>query len=835
MPDSSGPEAFGHVDHGSLQSISGWAFDPLSPDDPVELEILDRDRLICRAHAGTYRQDLEQSGYGDGRHGFAVELPADAFLGPVVDLRVRVRVTGQELAGCPLILPNRRVLLMPETLAEIEGAVAAAAAAARSSRELQPLALWLLRQLDTVWGRQSALESSARARTNRFFEMVGENTSLSSLLRQAAEAVVAQYKPLHLPEVPRPDVSVIVPAHNHFDYTYRCLASIIRHRPDASIEVLLTDDGSTDETVYAGFILSGGIRVLRTGANTGFVHAVNLAAAAARGRFLFLLNNDTEVEEHWLDELLGTFAEDGAVGVAGSKLLYPDGRLQEAGGIIWRQGTGMNWGRGDDPARPEYCYMRDADYVSGAALLIPRALFTQVGGLSDAYAPAYYEDTDLCFKVRAAGFRVVVQPLSRIVHHEGVTAGSDPDGDGAKRFQRINQRNFMAAWAEELQQFPLSGSDPRDAAERLVRRRALFIDDTVPTPDRDAGSNAALEHMRSLQRLGYQVSFVGADNMAKISPYTEALERVGIHCYYAPYYWSVEEIFRRETRPFDLFYVHRVANMTKYASMIRQRCPGSRIVFNVADLHHLRHEREAALRQSPVLERKAQALMAAELAAVAAADAVIVHSTHEQDVLAQAGVTTRVHVMPWTVRAEPGPAPFAARSGIALIGGYNHTPNVDAAEWLADTIMPLVAPQGIECLLVGSDMPDAMRALERPGVRVLGHVADLSTVLERVRLTVAPIRFGAGLKGKVLTSLAAGVPCVMTRCAAEGMGLPEAYDVAIADTADGLAERIIQVHADPALFAMLRDAGLAFVDQACAPSRIDALLAAACQRPWPAV
>ncbi len=188
-----------------------------------------------------------------------------------------------------------------------------------------------------------------------------------------------------------------------------------------------------------------------------------------------LLNNDTEVQEGWLDELVQTFARDPAIGIAGSKLLYPNGLLQESGGIVWRDGSAMNWGRNGDPDDPQYCFMRDVDYVSGAALMVERSVFEAVGGLSEEFAPAYYEDTDLCFKVRQAGRRVVVQPQSCVVHHEGVTSGTDPSTGGAKRFQRINHRTFEAKWSAVLQTHGLGDINLAAESERGVTKRALFI------------------------------------------------------------------------------------------------------------------------------------------------------------------------------------------------------------------------------------------------------------------------------------------------------------------------------------------------------------------------
>ena len=245
-------------------------------------------------------------------------------------------------------------------------------------------------------------------------------------------------------------------------------------------------------------------------------------------------------------------------------------------------------------------FLRDADWVSGAALMIERPLFDQLGGFDEYYAPAYYEDTDLAFRVRALGKRVVVQPASEIVHLEGVSAGTDTSGPGMKRFQVVNHAKFYRRWKDTLITHRLNGQQPEMEAERLVCRRAYFIDDSVPTPDQDAGSNAAVEHMRALLALGYKVTFLPADNMTRIDPYVRPSCRSwGIECPVHPYFWSVEEVFRKARHKPDLVYLHRYSNASKYATMVRRYFPECRIVYNVADLHFLRMETPCGDRPRP--------------------------------------------------------------------------------------------------------------------------------------------------------------------------------------------------------------------------------------------
>jgi len=175
--------------------------------------------------------------------------------------------------------------------------------------------------------------------------------------------------------------------------------------------------------------------------NSGFVHAVNAGIAAARGEFIVLLNNDTVVTPGWLDALVDRAKSDRRVGVVGAKLVYPDGRLQEAGGIVWRDGSAWNYGRYNDPDDPAYTLLADVDYCSGACLLVRADILNTLGGLDTRYVPAYYEDADLAFATRELGFRVVYEPKAVVCHIEGATSGRDIR-TGAKRYQEVNQEDF---------------------------------------------------------------------------------------------------------------------------------------------------------------------------------------------------------------------------------------------------------------------------------------------------------------------------------------------------------------------------------------------------------
>ena len=245
---------------------------------------------------------------------------------------------------------------------------------------------------------------------------------------------------------------------------------------------------------------------------------------------------------------------------------------------------------------------------------------------------------------------------------------------------------------------------------------------------------------------------------------------------------------RRQAGEFDLVYLHRVSNAAKYGELVRYHNPKARQIFSVADLHHLRYARQASAEDRPELSALSQRMRFVEYVAAVSADAVITHSAREAEDFGQT-CSHRQNPHRDVVDETPRPTriPFAQRSGVAFIGSYGHAPNLDAARWLIDEIMPAVRKRkpDIECLLVGSDMPEQLRRLCKDGVVAIGYVKDLAEIFDRVRLTVAPLTYGAGIKGKVIDSLSAGLPCVCTPIAAEGLDFPEALQACIAESADG--------------------------------------------------
>ena len=623
----------------------------------------------------------------------------------------------------------------------------------------------------------------------------------------------APFAPFAVPASDAPKASIVIPVFNQFAHTLACLRALAAHPPHGPVEIIVVDDGSSDETVSALPQVQG-LRYHRRAANGGFIAACNDGAALARGDYLVFLNNDTVPQPGWLDALLQTFEAHPEAGLVGAQLLYPDGRLQEAGGVVFADGSGWNYGRFDHPGDCRYASVRDCDYASGAAIALPRALFAQLGGFDTRYAPAYYEDTDLAFAVRASGKRVLYQPASRVVHMEGATAGTDT-GSGIKAYQVRNRGRFAEKWTHALGAQPAPGTLPSPATLHARQPQVLVIDALTPRPDHDSGSLRLVNLMRLLQEGGAHVVFLPA-NREHAGAATERLQQMGVEAWHAPFGGRAPAWLREHGHRFDTIVVSRHYVAREFLPLLRRHAPQARIVFDSVDLHYLREQRGAELAGDPALQRTAARTRALELGVMRAANITLVVSDTERELLARDAPDVRVDVLS-NLHELAGPGqPWAQRRDLVFVGGFRHPPNVDAVLWFAAEIFPAIRAQLPDVVFhcIGAHVPSGVQALAlRDGIRVHGHVPDIAPYMDGARIALAPLRYGAGVKGKINLSMAHGQPVVATSCAVEGMHLRDGEDVLVADDARAFADAVIRLYRDELLWNSLSRNGLANVER----------------------
>ncbi len=620
------------------------------------------------------------------------------------------------------------------------------------------------------------------------------------LMPQDARLVTeVEVSAVKLPTSETPVVSVIIPCYGKAWLTLQCLRSIAMYRPKAPFEVIVVDNASGDPDIERLGRVKG-LRLEVNGTNLGFLRSCNRAAGLARGDYLFFLNNDTLVCENWLEPLLAVFDEFPDAGLAGSKLIFPDGTLQEAGGIVWNDGSGWNYGRSDDPDKPEYNYVRQADYISGCAILVPRALWRELDGFDEHFAPAYCEDTDFAFRVRAAGKTVYYCPFSVVVHLDGASHGTDVTS-GVKAYQVVNTRKLFDRWRETLaaQHCPPGKEVMRARDRSLGRKTALVVDHYVPEPDQDAGSRTIMATVQALLDSGYAVKF-RPDNLMYSPEYTTLLQYMGVETIYGRYY-SFDDWMQANGEAIALAILSRPHVAPRYIPALRAHSKAT-IAYYGHDLHFRRIGMEAAAKGDAQRAAEADAVEVLERSTWKQVD-VVLYGSEEEAAVARSGAARAAAIAPYAYDDFADARVPPQNREILFVAGFGHPPNADAAVWLVEEIFPRILEQVPDARLaiVGSNPTAAVRALASDRVEVTGRVSEeeLRARYARARIALVPLRTGAGVKSKVVEALREGLPLVTTSVGAQGLPGIETL-VSIADEAQGLADAAVRLLVDDPLW-----------------------------------
>ena len=646
--------------------------------------------------------------------------------------------------------------------------------------------------------------------------------------RAELEAFLAEGGRLVLPTSETPVVSIIMVLFNQAELTFECLRSL-RQALDLPTEVILVDNASSDLT---GELLDriDGAKVQRNLENLHFLRGVNAAAGLARGRHLLLLNNDTRLEAGSIAAAAARLDAEPDLGAVGGRIILLDGSLQEAGSIIWNDGSCEGYGRGQDPWAPEFQFQRDVDYCSGAFLMLPRKLFNRLGRFDMAFAPAYYEETDLCMRIRQAGLRIGYEPKVRLSHFE---FGSSASSQSALELQAAHHGIFRERHAAVLRgAHRTPGSSSLRARMRGEHRgRVLIVDDQIPYPELGAGYPRALDLVRAAAAEGWFVTFYPATypdaDFASayriLPPDMEIAAELGND--------GLCGFMRARAGYYDAAVVSRPHNMEIFRACL-EKVPGfidmSRVVYDAEAIFALRDEARARMLERPPASSRIP--LSAELALGQGASVILAVNELEAANFRLAGARD-VRVLGHALEARPTEAPFEARRDLLFVGAMDEdeSPNADSLDFFVREVMPrLDALIGADWVLrvVGRNGAARVRSLAGPRVQLLGRIDDLRPLYAQSRVFIAPTRYAAGIPMKVQEAAARGLPSAVTSLLSRQLGWRDGEAVTVGDSAEDFARACQRLYQDAALWEAVRAGALARVASECTPAAFNATVAA---------
>jgi GT2 family glycosyltransferase len=622
-------------------------------------------------------------------------------------------------------------------------------------------------------------------------------------------------------------VTIIIPAYNNFVEVAVCIESIASFASSTNYSIIVADDASPDFN-FSVFGVLPGVRVVRNSTNCGYIENVNRAAAGISTPYLLSLNQDIVVCPGWLDEMVAEMERDARNAIVGPRVLDHEFKILEAGALIFQDAHAMHRGRRSVPDTPRFAYSRNVDYVSGCALLIRTDIWEALGGLDMHYKPAYYDDVDLCLRAHALGLRVRYAPLSCVIHFEGTSMGKDPsDQSSLKSFQLINQNKIAAVHQEVLSTHTDIHKKEQLDSHFSDGKKIVCVFDTMPHANRDGGSIDFELTVQYLVDLGFQVAAVFA---RAVSPQDTLLWRAsGVLC---------EQL----SSPYGRQIVSEADMIFSFGTMVgvrlsKEDLSGKKWIHHTSDIatRRLQAMNEILKDQQSVsaeasrwfigMPRDEKQMWEIEKPTLEGPTTTLFVTEQDlQYAINNGAIGNFVHFP--IFRGAPDTSQFSSplsQKTVGFVGSMTHSPNSDAVEYFLRDIWPSIYQQvpTARFLIWGSGIKPGQSAewSTKPGVEVRGWFANWEEVAAQTRVFVSPLRFGAGLKGKVVSSLIHGRPVIGTSTSFEGFDTSFLSDKVATDDPRLLINSTIEVLQSDDAYTHALQLGLAGIGSQFSRSR----------------
>ena len=631
---------------------------------------------------------------------------------------------------------------------------------------------------------------------------------------------------LKFPTLGHPALTVVLVFYNQAQLSLLCLRSLLEFA-DVSFRLIIVDNNSSDETPKLLEHIENA-HIIRNQENFGFVRAVNQAAEQVKTEYLLLLNNDAVIEEATLSTAINTLKSDSSIGAVGAKIKLLDGSLQEAGSIIWNDGACLGYGRGQDPMQPEFMFQRDVDYCSGAFLLFRCDEFHKLGAFDEAFAPAYYEESDFCIRLQKRGKRIIYNPRVNITHYEFASSGGM---EGASKLQLKHQQILCDKHPEYLSN-KLANDGTNSITARINNKHPniLVIDDCVPHPSLGSGYPRSAHILNSLCELNLNVSFYPlqfpVDDWGAVYSTLDSTIEVLLDRGRA----GLIPLLEKRKNFYQYIMVSRLHNMEIFNNIVDQDpalLEGSKVFYDAEAIFAPRDIMKMELLGQAITEDEKQKLIAKELNQARNAEKVISVSKMEADLYKHASYTNTV-VLGHALQAEPGNKGFDERSGILFVGALRDegSPNVDSLLWFVINVLPIIEQEipDIELYVVGDCSAPSLKTIECGNVQFLGRLDSITSTYNDRRLLIAPTRFAAGIPHKVHEAASRGMPSVTTGLLAKQLGWKHGKQLLVGDGAPKFAEQCVRLYRDEKLWRRVRSAGLQSISHECSDEKFQATL-----------
>lgn len=647
--------------------------------------------------------------------------------------------------------------------------------------------------------------------SNQYQLQHGDAEALKQQVTQTAtvdlENFIFSGERLEFPRFSKPVISIIIVTFNRAELTLVCLRSLLQIA-NCAYEVVVVDNCSTDKTAEL-FRQVSGVTFIQNEENLHFLLASNQGAKQARGQYLLFLNSDTQILPGTVSAALKVFYTLDAVGAVGAKLILPDDRLQEAGSIVWADGTCLGYGRGDNPFHCQYMYRKEVDYCSGAFLLTPKNLFEKLGGFDAAYKPAYYEEVDYCVRLQKAGFKVIYEPRVVVRHFE---FASSKKSENALRMQLERKGIFIEKHRRYLD------NQPKPFREKVIfgrqrghqEKRLLFIDERLPHVATGAGYPRANQIVKTALQAGWFVSVYPAifvePNEDWVSIYSDIPQEVEVLAL-APFGpGRLKHLLEERQGYYHTVMVSRPTTMQSLAPLFRDHAnlfEGAKIVYDAEAIFSLREKKLGELIGKPLSDDTFRSMLEKELLLANGAERITTVCSAEADNFRERGFKD-VHVLSHAVESYSSKIDFGQRKGILFLGAIHDDsgPNADSVFWFIDHVLPHLRKLGFEddFIIAGTNKSGRLNSTAISGVQVLGSVDDPALVYDQAKIFVAPTRFSAGIPLKVIEAAAHGLPVVASVLAGTQLGWEDQKEIMIAQNEQEFAQDCWELYNNQALW-----------------------------------